>query len=125
MSYVDAIFNRQKDEIEVVERVNGERVFNTVKAEHVFYYEHPAGGFKTIFGEPCKQFSTHDGKKFKRELMRIADPKQGKPHKIFESDINPIFRSLANHYTGAETPALQIAYFDIETDFDPERGFAP
>lgn len=125
MSYVDAIFNRNKDEIEIVERIDGERVYNTLKAEHVFYYEHPSGGFKTIFGEPCKKFSTNDGRKFKRELMRVADPRVGKPRKIFESDINPIFRSLADNYAGADTPSLHIGYFDIETDFDPDRGFAP
>jgi DNA polymerase elongation subunit (family B) len=125
MSYVDAIFDRNKDEIHVVERIQGERIYNTMKAEHVFYYEHPSGGFKTIFGEPCKKYSTNDGRKFKRELMKIATPYTGKPRKIFESDINPIFRSLADHYTGADTPTLNIAYFDIETDFDPERGFAP
>lgn len=125
MSYVDAIFIKEKDEIHIVERVNGERLFNTLKAEHVFYYEHPSGSHQTIFGDPCKKFSCHDGRKFRKELMRIADPKVGKPKRIFESDINPIFRSLADNYSGADTPVLHIAYFDIETDFDPDRGFAP
>ena len=125
MSYVDAIFNRQTDEIQVVERINGERVYNTLKAEHVFYYEHPSGSHTTIFGDSCKRFSCQDGRKFKREMMRIADPRVGKPRRIFESDINPIFRSLADNYMGADTPTLHIGYFDIETDFDPDRGFAP
>lgn len=125
MAYVDAYFNRYKDEIEVVERINGERVFQTYPAEHVFYYEHPAGSFTTLYGDPCKRMSFTDGKKFKRELMRVTAPLDGKPRRVFESDINPIFRSLATHYMNVDAPTLQIGYFDIEVDFSPERGFAP
>jgi DNA polymerase elongation subunit (family B) len=125
--YIDAIYDRKKDEIHIVERVNGKRVFRVVDPEHVFYYEHPAGSYKTIFGDTCKKFSSPDSKKFKLEMMRKHAPREPKekPKRIFESDINPVFRSLATHYTGAETPNLQIAYFDIEVEFAPDRGFAP
>ncbi|RYD67643.1 MAG: hypothetical protein EOP83_02435 [Verrucomicrobiaceae bacterium] len=125
MSYVDAIFHRNRDEIEVVERIEGKRVFQTYPAEHVFYYEHPAGAYKTLYGDPCKRMSFTDGRKFKRELLRTTSPIDGKPRRVFESDINPIFRSLATHYGTGETPNLHICYFDIETDFNPDRGFAP
>lgn len=125
MSYVDAILDRFKDEIKVVERIDGKRVFNSIPAEYVFYYEHPAGPYKTIFGDACKKVTTKSGREFRAKLKQIAEPKIGKPKRIFESDINPVFRSLANHYMGVDTPNLQIGYFDIEVDFDPQRGFAP
>jgi DNA polymerase elongation subunit (family B) len=32
---------------------------------------------------------------------------------------------LEENYLGAEPPRLQTAFFDIEVDFDPERGFSP
>lgn len=44
---------------------------------------------------------------------------------IFEADIDPIFRCLANHYLKAEAPKLNVAFFDIETNFCKKRGFAP
>jgi DNA polymerase elongation subunit (family B) len=42
----------------------------------------------------------------------------------FEADINPVFRCLAENFLGAEGPKLHTAFFDIETDFDKERGFS-
>ena len=44
--------------------------------------------------------------------------------KLFESDINPIFRCLEQNYLGKDLPTLNVAFFDIETDFDPELGFS-
>ena len=43
---------------------------------------------------------------------------------MFESDVNPIFQCLSEHYLNQDAPKLNVAFFDIETDFDPERGFA-
>lgn len=45
--------------------------------------------------------------------------------KLFESDMNIVFRCLADHYLDTEPAKLNIAFFDIETDFDKELGFAP
>ena len=44
--------------------------------------------------------------------------------RIWESDIKPVFRCLADNYLGAEPPKLQTIFFDIEVDFDPEKGFS-
>ena len=127
MSYIDAIFDRSKDKIHVVERdVNGERVYTDFDAEHVFYYTHPQGSHQSIFGDACRKYSTTHGAQFRKELGRITSPVTNrKPVTIFESDINPIFRSLAKHYRGIESPVLNNCFFDIEVDFDPKRGFAP
>jgi DNA polymerase elongation subunit (family B) len=47
-----------------------------------------------------------------------------KGKRIFESDLNPIFRCLAENYLGKDSPNLQTAFFDIETDFDPTKGYS-
>lgn len=126
MSYVDALHDRHKDRILVAERVNGERVLTEFDAEYVFYYSHPAGTYQSIFGDSAKKFSTTNGQKFRKELGRIQSPVANKATpKIFESDINPVFRALATHYMGVEAPELNLGFFDIEVDFDPNRGFAP
>lgn len=121
MTYVDAMYDRDKDIIRVVERVNGKRVFIEKPAEHVLYYEHPAGQHRSIFGDSVKKFTTNSSKLFRRELARLE--KAG--NKLFESDINLVFRHLADNYTGAETPTLNLGFFDIEADYDAERGWAP
>jgi DNA polymerase elongation subunit (family B) len=36
-----------------------------------------------------------------------------------------VFRCLADNYLGATSPKLQTAFWDIEVDFDPKRGYAP
>ena len=119
MSYVDALFNREQDRIHVVERVAGERVYREYPATYIFYYADPKGKFRSIFGTPVSRFSSRNNKEFRKEV-RIQSGKQ-----LFESDINPVFRCLEENYKGQDAPRLNVAFFDIEVDFDPERGFSP
>jgi DNA polymerase elongation subunit (family B) len=118
MSYIDALFDRDKDRIHVVERINGERVYREYPANYVFYYDDPRGKFRTIYGTPVTRFATRNSKEFHKEL-RVNSNKR-----LWESDINPIFRCLEENYLGADSPKLQTAFFDIEVDFDPERGYS-
>ena len=112
MSYVDAWFDRERDRIHVVERVNGEREYREYPANYVFYYDDPRGKYKTIFDTPVSRFATRNSKEFHKEL-KIQSGK-----KLYESDINPVFRCLEENYLGAESPKLHTAFFDIEVDFD-------
>jgi DNA polymerase elongation subunit (family B) len=118
MSYVDSLFDREHDRIHVVERKNGERVYQEYPANFIFYYDDPRGKFRSIFGTPVARFSTRQNKEFRKEL-RIQSGKT-----IYESDINPVFRCLEENYKGLDAPRLHTAFFDIEVDFDPERGFS-
>jgi len=118
MSYIDALFDRDKDRIHVVERVNGERVYKEYPANYVFYYDDPRGKFRTIFDTPVNRFTTRNSKEFHKEL-RVNSNKR-----LWESDINPIFRCLEENYLGMNSPRLQTAFFDIEVDFDPDRGYS-
>lgn len=129
MSFVDALHDPKKNLIRVVERdANGDRHLVDFDAEYVFYYSHPSGGTRSMYGDACKKFSTNDGQKFRKELARFQNDldRHGRPkYKIFEADINPVFRALEKHYKGVEAPVLNLAFFDIETGFDEKRGFAP
>ena len=118
MSYVDALFERDKDRIHVVERIDGQRVYKEYPANYTFYYDDPRGKFRTIYGTPVSRFSTRNSKEYHKEL-RINSNKR-----LWESDINPIFRCLEDNYLGATSPKLQTAFFDIEVDFDPLRGYS-
>jgi DNA polymerase elongation subunit (family B) len=118
LSYIDALFDREHDRIHVVERRDGKRCYQEYPANYVLYYEDPRGKFTSIFGTPVSRFSTRNSKEFRKEI-RIHSGK-----KLYESDINPIFRCLEENYKGQDGPRLNVAFFDIEVDFDPERGFS-
>ena len=118
MSYVDALFDRAKDCIHVVERVNGQREYREYPADYIFYYDDPRGKFRTIYNTPVSRFNTRNSKEYHKEL-RINSNKR-----LWESDINPVFRCLETNYLGSTSPKLQTCFFDIEVDFDPLRGFS-
>jgi DNA polymerase elongation subunit (family B) len=118
MSYVDALFDRDTDKISVVERIEGERRYVEYPARYVAYYDDPKGKFKSVHGTSVSRIATKSGKEFKRELHMQS----GK--RLYESDINPIFRCLEENYLNKDAPELQVAFFDIEVDFDPAKGYA-
>jgi len=119
MSYIDALFDREHDRIHVVERKDGVRRYQEYPANYIFYYDDPRGKFRSIYGNPVSRFSTRNNKEFRKEV-RIQSGKQ-----LYESDINPIFRCLEDNYKDVNAPELHTAFFDIEVDFDKDRGFSP
>jgi len=118
MSYIDALYDRNADRIHIVERVNGERVYREYPANYIFYYDDPRGKYRTVYGTPVSRFSSRTNKEFQKEL-RINSNKR-----LWESDINPVFRCLEENYSGTTSPKLHTAFFDIEVDFDPVKGFS-
>ena len=118
MPYVDGFFDRDADTIHVVERRDGKRHYQDYQAKYTFYYEDPKGKYKSIFGDPLVRVVCKNTKDFRKELAI------NKGKKMFESDVNPIFQCLSENYLNQDAPKLNVAFFDIETDFDPERGFA-
>ena len=119
MSYVDAFYDREQDIINVVERDDkGQRHYKEYPARHIFYYNDPKGKFLSIKGEPLSRVSSKNVKEHRKELAIHSNKK------LYESDINPIYRCLEDHYLNQDAPKLNVAFFDIEVDFDPERGYA-
>ena len=120
MSYVDAIHSRDEDRIYVVERDNnGKRQYKEYPTNYVLYYPDPKGKHRSIYGDPVSRFSTRKRQEFEKE-RRIHSGK-----KLFESDINVVFRCLSENYLKVDAPKLHTCFFDIEVDFDPEKGFSP
>jgi DNA polymerase elongation subunit (family B) len=117
--YVDAYFNRDSDIINVVERnADGKRVFKEYPVKYTFYYPDARGKFTSIYGESLSRIVCKTSKDFHKELKIHSH------QTLYEADINPIFVSLSEHYLGQDAPKLNTAFFDIEVDFDPERGYA-
>jgi len=119
MSYVDAWFDRDNDIIKIVERnKKGEREFRDIPVKHTFYVKDPRGKYQSIYGDQLTKIVCKNTKELRKE-QAINSGKE-----LFESDINPIFTTLSEHYLNQDAPKLNVAFFDIEVDFDPERGYA-
>jgi len=118
MSYVDAFFDRDADIIRAVERKDGKRIYREYQSKYTFYYKDQRGKYKSVYGDPLSRIVCKSTKDFRKEVAINRDKQ------LFESDINPIFQCLSENYLNQDAPKLNIAFFDIETDFDPERGFA-
>lgn len=120
MSYVDAIHDNNSDRIHVVERTpEGKRMYREYTTNYTFYYSDPKGKHRSIYGDSVSRFSTRKRSEFEKE-RRIHSNK-----KLFESDIPVVFRCLSENYLGVEPPKLHTCFFDIEVDFDPDKGFSP
>jgi len=117
--YVDAYFDRDNEIVKVVERNRkGERNFKEYPAKFIFYHEDPKGKHTSIYGTAVSRVVCKTQKDFHKEL-KINSHKR-----IYEADINQVFVCLSENYLNADAPKLNVAFFDIEVDFDPERGYA-
>jgi len=119
MSYVDGIWDRDSDIVKIVERDPKKgRIYQEYPAKYIFYHPDSRGKYKSIHGESLSRVVSKSFKEFQKELRIHSN------QRLYESDINVVFRTLADNYLGADAPKLNIAFFDIEVDFDPERGYA-
>ena len=117
--YVDAYFDRDSDVIKIVERNNkGKREFKDFPVRYTFYYPDPRGKFTSIYGDPLSRVVCRNSKDFRKEMAIHSNKK------LYEADINPVFVCLSENYLNQDAPKLNIAFFDIEVDFDPERGYS-
>jgi DNA polymerase elongation subunit (family B) len=116
--YIDAINDSKNDRIHVVERTpDSKRSYREFPANYVFYYSDPKGKYRSIYNDPISRFSTRKKSEFEKE-KRIHSGK-----KLFESDVNTVFRCLADNYLGVDAPKLHTIFFDIEVDWS-DKGWA-
>ena len=119
MSYVDAYFDRTNDTIKVVERnKKSQREYKEIPVKHTFFYKDSKGKYQSIYGDALSRVVCKNTKELRKEIL-INSSKE-----LFESDINPVFAHLSEQYINQDAPKLNVAFFDIEVDFDPERGYA-
>lgn len=117
--YVDALFDRNAEVIKVVERNKaGARVFKDFPVKYTMFVPDTKGKYQSIYGEPLTRIACKNAKDFRKELAISNN------QKIYEADFKPVQVVLSENYLNAEPPKLNVAYYDIEVDFDPERGYA-
>lgn len=122
MSYVDAILDKDSEKIFVVERnSHGKREYKEFPTVYTFYYSDPRGkyhGLSANGNTPVSKFTTKKRAEYEKE-KRIHSSK-----KLFESDVNVVFRCLSENYLKVEPPKLHTCFFDIEVGWDSEKGYA-
>ena len=120
MSYVDAFHDTNKDKVFVVERVDGKRYYKTYPTRYIFYYNDPNGDYKSIHGNRVSRFSTKLVKEFDRERKIYSH------QKLYESDINPIFRCLEDNYINTTSPDFNLSFLsplDTQSKSIPSSDF--
>lgn len=117
--YVDAFINRKKDILQVAERINGKRIYREIPLVYEFFSEDARGTTPSITGVMTRKHTFSSSKAMKDAMAGMSGIT------LFESDVNPLFKTLAANYRGEASPELHTCFFDIETDFDRVRGYAP
>ena len=118
--FVDIYHDSKNNVMLVSERVNGQRVIKRHQPDFFFYFEDPAGVYKSTSGIKCSKYETGNFSAYKQEVASI----QSTGRKTFEADVKPIMKSLEQFYKGTAEPTLNVALWDIEVDFDPLRGYS-
>lgn len=121
--YIDGYMERKRtgDVLHVAERRNGKRVLRELDPVYEYYVESPYGDMKTIHGTMAQKLEFSSSS----EMNRSVEKHKAEGLRIYESDCNVTFKTLAKHYMGKGSPDLNVAFFDIETDFHPKFGYAP
>lgn len=119
--YIDASFKKTGDSevIRIVERVNGKRIYREFQPDYHFFVNDPRGSHKSIYGDVVKKIVPRSFSEKQKLSKSLSDN-----IKKWETDVDPVFRCLEHNYQHAETPHLNIAFFDIETSFDKELGWS-
>jgi len=55
VSYVDAIYDRDNDKIQIAERIDGKRILKDFPAIYEFYYDDPNGKYKSTHRTPVSR----------------------------------------------------------------------
>lgn len=121
--YIDAYMERKRtgDILHVVERKNGKRILRELDPVYEYYVESPQGTHKTVYGTMAKHFEFQT----QAQMNKSVEQHKSEGLRIFESDCNITFKTLAKEYMGKGSPDLNIVFFDIETDFHKKFGYAP
>lgn len=119
MSYISAITNG--DNVIIWERREGEpREKLQRSAPLYFYVDDDDGKYTTIYGTKVKKLEFKTQSQYRNAKNKCTDTGT----RMWESDIPPELRVLANEYHNVPAPQLHVSFYDIEVNYDPTIGFA-
>lgn len=124
MSYISILRKKEKgsDRLLVWERVDGKRIskyFDT-KDYLYFYIEDENGKYTSIYGKKLSKLTFKNS----YEFYQTKEEYKNNGITLYESDINPELKFLSTNYYEKPSPKLNITYYDIEVDSDPNIGYS-
>lgn len=114
MTYISASMNKERSGIHVWERTeSGQRIVRRFDTPYYFYIENEQGTYKDIHG---KNLVRHNFTSYNR-FKEAKDEYKRDNVNLFESDINPVYKVLSEHYYNKPVGTLNYTFFDIEVDY--------
>lgn len=114
-NYISAYHDYDRDQILVWERCDGERVLTRHKAEYYFYIPQEGGEYKGYDGKDLVRLDFDSGDELRAAVRQYPER--------YESDIQPLLKTLMNKYYDRPTPVVNYAFLDIESDVNMSLGF--
>lgn len=108
------------DKVVVWERLNGQRIRKEYDPDFSFYAQHDDGKYKDIYGNNLCKLEFDNSKDYFRTRKELLNNNIN----LYESDIPLEQKILSTHYYNAPTGPINIAFFDIEVDYDKRSGFS-
>lgn len=115
--YFDAYFDNKNDKIITFEKNNKQLCVNTLTPVYEFYYYNPNGEYISIDEQRVSLMKCYNKYDFKKKVEQF----QQELIPLFESDHNILFKTLNQYYKNTLPAEINIAFFDIENDIDPEQ----
>jgi DNA polymerase elongation subunit (family B) len=117
--FVDARLIQNR--IHLIERdAQGNRNISNHTPPYVYYVEDAYGDWTALDGVRVKRHKLANYHKHKQEVEEL----RALGRRVYESDVPPVYRFLEERYAKDDNPPLHLTLIDIETDKDPERGWA-
>lgn len=118
MGYINTL--KVKNDILVWERNDGKREIVNCRAPYYFYIKSDLGEYTSIYGDTLTRLDFATAKEFNEAKAK----KSAMGIEMFESDIQPDLKLLSEKYYGKPAPKLHTTFYDIENDYDLDRGYA-
>jgi DNA polymerase elongation subunit (family B) len=114
MTYISASMSKDRNTVNVWERTeDGKRITRSYKAPYYFYVEDDDGPFKNINGVSLRKRTFDTSYAF----YEAKDEHLSDGDKLYESDINPVYKVLSEKYYNKPVGKLNFTFFDIEVDY--------
>jgi DNA polymerase elongation subunit (family B) len=120
MTYISAALSEDRKHVNVWERDKNKVVTKRYDAPYEFYIKNKKGEYQDIHGEKLSKVQFNNA----FEFFNTKKDYKERGIKLYESDINPIYKVLSENYYGKDVGRLNFSLFDIEVDYDPKRGFS-
>lgn len=120
-TYISTSLSKNRKKVIVWERDGDNRYHVEYDAPYYFFQPDRDGEHKSVKGEKVRKLTFDNPREFFEHRKSLIEEGTG----LFESDISPELKVLSDRYYGKPiSDDLHITFYDIEVDYDPQKGHA-